>query len=94
MKLESGKIKASSVANETKSFVFCPQCRKILYQMPTTDISGVYRKVVNNVIDGHSGIMKNHFPEIVFRENILNEKYKQDMEIVDLMSNIYRDSIM
>lgn len=94
MKLELGKIKATPIAKDIKSLVFCPQCRRVLYQMPTEDISGVYKRVAENVINGHSEIIRKHFPVIVFRENSLNEKYEQDMKMVNLMSNIYRDSIM
>lgn len=52
-----------------ESIVFCPQCRKNLYEMPVPikDIFGVYRRVTLNSVNGHTDVYTEHTPVIVGR---------------------------
>lgn len=49
----------------TQSLVVCLRCGKVLYQMPTTEITGIYRRVAINTILGHSELL-GHKAEILF----------------------------
>lgn len=94
MSSETRKISGSDIRLETKSLVVCHQCGKVLYQMPVTEVTGVYRRVALNTIEGHSQAFFGHEPEIIFVDRKTNEKYEQMGRLAEIMSNVYGDSIM
>lgn len=61
---------------DTRSFVFCPECKKILYKMPVTRVEGIYARVANNTMYGHSQFLYGHNPLIIFKQIQINENHE------------------
>lgn len=58
-----------------KSFVFCPECRKVLYKMPVSEITGIYRRVALTTLEGHRFLLFGHHPEIYINSTINREAH-------------------
>jgi hypothetical protein len=73
----------------TQSLVVCLRCGKVLYQMPTTEITGIYRRVAIGVIERHCLSFNEHAPEIIFTDEKINKRNIEMEKIADLMDKIY-----
>ena len=58
--------RAFFIKNDTLVILYCPDCRKILYEMPTLRVEGVGARVAFNTAQGHAeSFRERHAPEYV-----------------------------
>lgn len=77
MNAENGEIDLD-VDLTTNSFVYCPECNKILYETPIErrKINGIYLRVINSTIERHLAFLQGHNPEIFTRNKKDNEVFE------------------
>jgi hypothetical protein len=69
------KIISIEIENSVRFFVFCPECKKILYTTPAREMTGIYRRVAINTVEGHNESLE-HNSEIVIREISTNKTHR------------------
>ena len=69
--MEDNKLVIERLDKETKSFVYCPECGKILYEMPVSrdNIDMIRRRVLLNTVYGHCDFLEGHDPVLINRSD-------------------------
>ncbi len=68
--MENNALLTESLRRETKSFVYCPECGRVLYEMPVSrnKIDMIRFRVVLNTIEGHCDFYsREHDPILINR---------------------------